>query len=58
MLIRGGENIYPREIEEYLHGHPAIADVLEKLSGGEDMRTGLIVVFFIMLGVLAACAGV
>lgn len=38
--------------------NPAIADVLEKLSGGEDMRTGLIVVFFIMLGVLAACAGV
>jgi fatty-acyl-CoA synthase len=26
MVIRGGENIYPREIEECLYGHPAIAD--------------------------------
>lgn len=27
MVIRGGENIYPREIEEFLHTHPKIADV-------------------------------
>ncbi|MFJ3136608.1 AMP-binding protein [Streptomyces sp. NPDC086843] len=27
MIIRGGENIYPREIEEFLHAHPKIADV-------------------------------
>src|SRR5438067_328009 len=27
MIIRGGENIYPREIEEFLHTHPAISDV-------------------------------
>ncbi|PRW33815.1 AMP-binding isoform A [Chlorella sorokiniana] len=27
MVIWGGENIYPREIEEFLHGHPAVADV-------------------------------
>jgi fatty-acyl-CoA synthase len=27
MVIRGGENIYPREIEEFLYGHPAIKDV-------------------------------
>ncbi|MCB1746379.1 MAG: AMP-binding protein [Gammaproteobacteria bacterium] len=27
MIIRGGENIYPREIEEVLYTHPAIADV-------------------------------
>ncbi|WP_342678156.1 AMP-binding protein [Methanofollis sp. UBA420] len=26
MVIRGGENIYPREIEEFLHHHPKIAD--------------------------------
>ncbi|MFF0105295.1 AMP-binding protein [Streptomyces hirsutus] len=26
MIIRGGENIYPREIEEFLHTHPKIAD--------------------------------
>ncbi|WP_249010721.1 AMP-binding protein [Conexibacter sp. DBS9H8] len=27
MVIRGGENLYPREIEEFLYTHPAIADV-------------------------------
>jgi fatty-acyl-CoA synthase len=27
MIIRGGENIYPREIEEYLLGHPKVEDV-------------------------------
>ena len=27
MVIRGGENIYPREIEEFLYQHPSIADV-------------------------------
>jgi len=27
MIIRGGENVYPREIEEFLYAHPAIADV-------------------------------
>jgi fatty-acyl-CoA synthase len=27
MIIRGGENIYPREVEEFLYAHPDIADV-------------------------------
>ena len=27
MIIRGGENIYPREVEEFLYGHPDISDV-------------------------------
>ncbi len=27
MIIRGGENVYPREIEEFLHGHPDVSDV-------------------------------
>jgi len=27
MIIRGGENVYPREIEEFLYRHPAVADV-------------------------------
>jgi fatty-acyl-CoA synthase len=27
MIIRGGENIYPREVEEYLHTHSDVADV-------------------------------
>ena len=27
MIIRGGENIYPRELEEFFFTHPAVADV-------------------------------
>ena len=27
MIIRGGENIYPKEIEEFLYTHPSISDV-------------------------------
>jgi fatty-acyl-CoA synthase len=27
MVIRGGENVYPREVEEFLYSHPAVADV-------------------------------
>jgi fatty-acyl-CoA synthase len=27
MIIRGGENVYPREIEEFLYGHPDVAEV-------------------------------
>ena len=38
MIIRGGENIYPREIEEYLYGHPAIEDV--QVIGVPDVRYG------------------
>jgi fatty-acyl-CoA synthase len=41
MIIRGGENIYPREIEEFLHRHPAIADV--QVIGVPDERYGEIV---------------
>ena len=38
MIIRGGENVYPREIEEFLHGHPDIADV--QVVGVPDERFG------------------
>jgi fatty-acyl-CoA synthase len=38
MIIRGGENIYPREIEEFLYVHPAIADV--QVIGVPDARYG------------------
>ncbi len=38
MIIRGGENIYPREIEEFLYGHPKIADV--QVVGVPDERYG------------------
>jgi len=27
MIIRGGENVYPREIEEFLYAHPDVSDV-------------------------------
>src|SRR5258708_36655721 len=27
MIIRGGENVYPREIEEFLYTHPKVSDV-------------------------------
>jgi fatty-acyl-CoA synthase len=38
MVIRGGENIYPREIEEFLYTHPDIADV--QVIGVPDARYG------------------
>ncbi len=38
MVIRGGENIYPREIEEYLHLHPKISDVY--VIGVPDKKYG------------------
>jgi fatty-acyl-CoA synthase len=38
MVIRGGENIYPREIEEFLYTHPAIQDV--QVIGVPDTRYG------------------
>jgi len=38
MIIRGGENIYPREIEEFLHTHPSIADV--QVVGLPDVQYG------------------
>ncbi len=38
MVIRGGENLYPREIEEYLYRHPAIKDV--QIFGVPDPRYG------------------
>jgi fatty-acyl-CoA synthase len=38
MIIRGGENVYPREIEEYLYTHPDVADV--QVVGVPDLRYG------------------
>jgi fatty-acyl-CoA synthase len=38
MVIRGGENVYPREVEEFLYGHPEIADV--QVIGVPDSRYG------------------
>ncbi|MGE0240512.1 MAG: AMP-binding protein [Parvibaculaceae bacterium] len=38
MVIRGGENIYPREIEEFLYKHPKVADV--QVIGVPDRKYG------------------
>jgi fatty-acyl-CoA synthase len=38
MVIRGGENIYPREIEEFLYRHPAVQDV--QVVGVPDAKYG------------------
>lgn len=38
MVIRGGENIYPREIEEFLYGHPDVEDA--QVIGVPDARYG------------------
>ena len=38
MVIRGGENIYPREVEEFLYRHPDVADV--QVIGVPDDRYG------------------
>ena len=38
LVIRGGENVYPREVEEFLFGHEAVADV--QVVGVPDARYG------------------
>ena len=38
MIIRGGENVYPREIEEFLYTHPEVSDV--QVYGVPDERYG------------------
>jgi fatty-acyl-CoA synthase len=47
MIIRGGENVYPREIEEFLYAHPAISDA--QVIGIPDERLGEIVAAWIRL---------
>jgi fatty-acyl-CoA synthase len=38
MIIRGGENVYPREIEEFLYSHPKVQDV--QVIGVPDEKYG------------------
>ena len=47
MVIRGGENVYPRELEEFLYGHPAVADV--QVVGVPDRRYGEEICAFVKL---------
>jgi fatty-acyl-CoA synthase len=64
LVIRGGENVYPREVEEFLYGHPDIADV--QVIGVPDDRYGEELMAWIILrdgaeldedGVRAFCRG-
>jgi len=47
MIIRGGENVYPREIEEFLFTHPAVADV--QVIGVSDSKFGEEIVAWVKL---------
>ncbi len=47
IIIRGGENIYPREIEEFLYTHPKISEV--QVFGIPNARLGEIVVAWVRL---------
>ncbi|OMH38301.1 AMP-binding protein [Motiliproteus sp. MSK22-1] len=47
MIIRGGENIYPREIEEFLYTHPAVSDV--QVTGVPDKKFGEELIAWIIL---------
>ncbi|MFJ8256581.1 AMP-binding protein [Peribacillus asahii] len=47
MIIRGGENVYPREVEEFLYQHPAILDV--QVVGVPDKKYGEAVMAWIIL---------
>ena len=51
MIIRGGENIYPREVEEFLYGHPQIRDVA--VIGVPDEKYGEAVMAWVILEPLA-----
>jgi fatty-acyl-CoA synthase len=47
MIIRGGENVYPREVEEFLYTNPTVAEV--QVVGIPDERLGEVVAAWIRL---------
>jgi len=47
VIIRGGENIYPREVEEFLYTHPKVGEV--QVVGIPDARLGEIVAAWVRL---------
>lgn len=47
MIIRGGENVYPREIEEFLFTHPDVVDV--QVIGVPDERFGEVIMAWVQL---------
>jgi fatty-acyl-CoA synthase len=46
LIIRGGENIYPPEVEEYLHRHPCVAEVA--VAGLPDVKYGEVVAAWVV----------
>jgi len=47
LIIRGGENVYPREVEEFLYTHPKISDV--QVIGVPDEKYGEAIMAWVML---------
>jgi fatty-acyl-CoA synthase len=54
MVIRGGENVYPREIEEFLYGHDDVSDV--QVVGVPDERYGEELAAFVVMREGASCS--
>ena len=46
LIIRGGENIYPPEVEEFLHRHPSVAEVA--VAGLPDIKYGEVVAAWVV----------
>src|SRR5262249_20243978 len=46
LIIRGGQNLYPPEVEEFLHHHPAVAEVA--VIGLPDARYGEVVAVWVV----------
>jgi fatty-acyl-CoA synthase len=55
MIIRGGENIYPREVEEFLHTHPAVSEA--QVIGVPSEKYGEEVMAWVRLKPGAVCCG-
>ncbi|HEV2195573.1 MAG TPA: AMP-binding protein [Candidatus Acidoferrum sp.] len=53
MIIRGGENIYPREVEEFLYAHPKVMEV--QVVGLPDAKHGEVVLAWIRLKAGESC---
>ncbi|NQY76113.1 MAG: AMP-binding protein [Halomonas sp.] len=51
MVIRGGENVYPKEIEEFLYAHPAISEV--QVTGVPDKKYGEELIAWVKLNATA-----
>jgi fatty-acyl-CoA synthase len=55
VILRGGDNIYPREVEEFLYTHPAVADV--QVIGVPSLRYGEEVMAWVKLKDGASATG-